>query len=129
MAIVLRDGEPVAVPTADVKVGDLLLIRPGGKVAVDGLVEEGESDLDESLVTGESLPVHKAQGDTVIGATLNTTGTLRVRATTIGADTALPQIVKLVQEAQNSKAPGQRLADALPGLTVPAAFDELARAL
>jgi len=111
MAIVLRDGEPVEVPTADVKVDDLLLIRPGGKVAVDGLVEEGESDLDESLVTGESLPVHKAQGDTVIGATLNTTGTLRVRATKVGADTALAQIVKLVQEAQNSKAPGQRLAD------------------
>ena len=111
MATVLRDGEPVEVPTAEVQVGDLLLVRPGSKVAVDGMVEEGESELDESMVTGESLPVHKAPGDSVIGATLNTTGTLRVRATKVGADTALAQIVKLVQEAQNSKAPGQRLAD------------------
>jgi len=111
MATVLRDGETVEVPTAEVQVGDLLLVRPGAKVAVDGVVEEGESELDESMVTGESLPVHKAAGATVIGATLNTTGTLRVRATKVGADTALAQIVKLVQEAQNSKAPGQRLAD------------------
>jgi Cu2+-exporting ATPase len=111
MATVIRDGETVEVPTADVAVGDLLLIRPGSKVAVDGVVEDGESDLDESMVTGESLPVHKAPGDPVVGATLNTTGTLRVRATKVGADTALAQIVKLVQEAQNSKAPGQRLAD------------------
>jgi Cu2+-exporting ATPase len=111
MATVIRDGESVEVPTGDVAVNDLLLVRPGSKVAVDGIVEEGDSDLDESMVTGESLPVHKAPGDTVVGATLNTTGTLRVRATKVGADTALAQIVKLVQEAQNSKAPGQRLAD------------------
>ena len=110
-ATVLRDGKEIEIPTAEVIVGDLLLIRPGAKVAVDGTVEEGDSDLDESMVTGESLPVHKAAGDPVIGATLNTTGTLRVRATKVGADTALAQIVKLVQEAQNSKAPGQRLAD------------------
>ncbi len=111
MALVVRDGGPVEIPTADVQVGDLLLVRPGAKVAVDGIVEDGESDFDESMVTGESLPVHKATGDDVIGATLNTTGTLRVRATKVGVDTALAQIVKLVQEAQNSKAPGQRLAD------------------
>ena len=111
MATVIRDEEAVEVPTDEVKVGDLLLVRPGSKLAVDGLVEDGESDLDESMVTGESMPVHKAPGDAVIGATLNTTGTLRVRATNVGADTALAQIVKLVQEAQNSKAPGQRLAD------------------
>ena len=111
MATVLREGEPIEVPTAEVKVGDLLLVRPGSKVAVDGIVEGGESEMDESMVTGESLPVHKAPGSSVIGATLNTTGTLRVRATSVGSDTALAQIVKLVQEAQNSKAPGQRLAD------------------
>ncbi len=110
-AVVIRDDVELEIPTAEVAVGDLLLIRPGAKVAVDGLVEDGDSDVDESMVTGESLPVHKAAGDEVIGATLNTTGTLRVRATKVGADTALAQIVKLVQEAQNSKAPGQRLAD------------------
>lgn len=111
MAIVLRDGEPVEVPTAEVAVGDLLLVRPGAKIAVDGVVEEGDSDVDESMVTGESLPVHKEPGVQVIGATINTDGVLRVRATRVGADTALAQIVQLVQEAQNSKAPGQRLAD------------------
>jgi Cu2+-exporting ATPase len=111
VALVLRDGQPVEVPTEQVAVGDLLLVRPGGRVPVDGVVEDGESEVDESMVTGESLPVDKASGSAVIGASVNTTGTLRVRATKVGADTALAQIVALVQEAQNSKAPGQRLAD------------------
>jgi len=111
MAVVIRDGEPVEVPTAEVKVGDLLVIRPGAKVPVDGTVVEGESEIDESMVTGESLPVAKAIDSQVIGASVNTTGTLRVRATKVGSDTALAQIVALVQQAQNSKAPGQRLAD------------------
>lgn len=110
-AVVLRDGLPVEVATAEVAAGDLLLVRPGTKIAADGVVEEGESEVDESTVTGESLPVHKGPGSPVVGATLNANGTLRVRATKVGADTALAQIVKLVQEAQNSKAPGQRLAD------------------
>jgi Cu2+-exporting ATPase len=111
MAVVLRDGEAVELPTADVQVGDRLLIRPGAKVPVDAVVEEGESQVDESTVTGESLPVSKTAGDELIGATINANGTLRARATRVGADTALAQVVKLVQEAQNSKAPGQRLAD------------------
>ncbi|MEO3856908.1 heavy metal translocating P-type ATPase [Acrocarpospora sp. B8E8] len=110
-ATLIRDGEPVEVPTAAVAAGDLLLVRPGAKIPVDSLVEDGQSEVDESMVTGESLPVHKQPGSAVIGATINRNGTLRVRATKVGADTALAQIVKLVQQAQNSKAPGQRLAD------------------
>jgi len=110
-ATVIRNGEPVEVPTLEVVPGDLLLVRPGAKIPTDGTVEQGDSEIDESMVTGESLPVAKTVGSAVIGATVNTTGTLRVRATKVGADTALAQIVALVQEAQNSKAPGQRLAD------------------
>jgi P-type Cu2+ transporter len=110
-AVVVRDGVETEVPTADVLVGDLLLVRPGAKIPVDGLVEAGESEVDESMVTGESLPVPKTTGSSVVGASVNTTGTLRVRASHVGADTALAQIVALVQEAQNSRAPGQRLAD------------------
>ena len=110
-AVVLRDGVEVEVATSEIAVGELLLVRPGSKIAVDGQVEDGDSDVDESMVTGESMPVHKAPGSAVVGATININGALRVRATKVGADTALAQIVKLVQEAQNSKAPGQRLAD------------------
>ncbi len=110
-ALVLRDGEPVEVATGEVQVGDELLIRPGAKIPVDAHVVEGRSDVDESTVTGESLPVHKTVGDQLIGATINANGTLRARATAVGSDTALAQVVKLVQKAQNSKAPAQRLAD------------------
>ena len=101
MAVVIRDGEPVEVATAEVSVGDLLLIRPGAKIPVDGVVVDGDSEVDESMVTGESLPVPKLIDSPVIGASVNTTGTLRVRATKVGADTALAQIVTLVQQAQN----------------------------
>jgi Cu2+-exporting ATPase len=110
-ATVIRDGRAVAIPTAEVRVGDLMLVRPGDKIGVDGVVEEGQSEVDESVITGESLPVSKAPDSEVIGGTINKNGTLRVRATKVGTDTALAQIVNLVQEAQNSKAPGQRLAD------------------
>ncbi len=110
-AIVIRGGRELELPTAEVAVGDLLLIRPGAKVAVDAEVIEGGSSVDESMVTGESLPVSKKPGDKLVGATINKQGTLRARATAVGSDTALAQIVKLVQEAQNSKAPAQRLAD------------------
>ncbi|RWZ78742.1 MAG: copper-translocating P-type ATPase [Candidatus Microsaccharimonas sossegonensis] len=110
-AFVIRKGETIEVLTSELVIGDILLIRPGSKIPTDGIVEEGDSDIDESMVTGESLPVAKTVGSPVIGATLNTTGTLRVRATKVGADTVLAQIVELVQDAQSSKAPGQRLAD------------------
>ncbi len=110
-AIVIRNGEPVEVPTSEVLLDDIVLIRPGDKIPVDGLVIEGGSSVDESMLTGESLPVKKEVGSAVAGATINKTGTFKFRATKVGADTALAQIVKLVQMAQNSKAPSQRLAD------------------
>jgi len=111
MATVRRDGREVDLPTADVVVDDIVVIRPGNKIPVDGEVLEGESLVDESMLTGESMPVSKKPGSTVIGATINKSGSFKYRATKVGADTALAQIVKLVQEAQNSKAPAQRLAD------------------
>ena len=110
-AIVIRDGEQVEVPTSEVQVGDFLQIKPGARVPVDGVVEEGTSEVDESVVTGESLPVSKAPGGDLIGGSINENGTLHARATKVGSDTALAQIVKLVEEAQSSKAPGQQLAD------------------
>ena len=111
LASVLRDGREVEIPTAEVLVGDTVVIRPGNKIPVDGTVMEGSSLVDESMLTGESMPVSKKSGDAVIGATINKSGTFRYTATKVGADTALAQIVKLVQEAQNSKAPAQLLAD------------------
>jgi len=110
-ASVFRDGKEVEVATADVVLGDIVVLRPGNKLPVDGEVIEGTSTIDESMLTGESMPVTKKVGDKVIGATINKSGTLRYRSTKVGADTALAQIVKLVQEAQNSKAPAQLLAD------------------
>jgi Cu2+-exporting ATPase len=109
--VVGPDGQVLTVPVEQVKVGDLLLLRPGEKTPVDGVVVEGDSAIDESMVTGESLPVEKQPGDEVIGGTVNGSGSLRVTATKVGSDTALAQIVQLVQTAQNSKAPAQRLAD------------------
>jgi Cu2+-exporting ATPase len=110
-ATVLRDGRELELATAEIVVGDQVRLRPGGKVPVDGVVKSGSSSVDESLVTGESIPVEKAVGDEVVGGSVNQSGSLVVEATTIGADTALGQIIDLVEQAQNSKAPGQRLAD------------------
>ncbi len=110
-ASVIRNGAEVEVPTAEVLAGEIVLIRPGNKIPVDGTVETGESLVDESMLTGESMPVQKGPGATVIGATINKSGSFRYKATKVGADSALAQIVKLVQEAQNSKAPAQLLAD------------------
>jgi Cu2+-exporting ATPase len=110
-ASVIRNGAEVEVPTAEVLAGEIVVIRPGGKIPVDGTIETGESLVDESMLTGESMPVQKGPGATVVGATINKSGTFQYKATKVGADSALAQIVKLVQEAQNSKAPAQLLAD------------------
>jgi Cu+-exporting ATPase len=118
-ARVIRDGEEIAVPISEVRVGDLVRVRPGEKVPVDGIVIEGRSTVDESMLTGESIPVEKNVGDTVIGATMNTTGSFIFRATKVGSDTTLAQIVRLVEQAQGSKAPIQRLADAFVSYFVP----------
>jgi Cu2+-exporting ATPase len=110
-ARVLKDGKEVLISTSDIQLGDIIFLKPGDKVAVDGEIVEGETAIDESLVTGESIPVTKRVGDPVIGGSINTAGSIKFRATKIGKDTALAQIVRLVEEAQNSKAPGQRMAD------------------
>ncbi len=110
-ANVIRNGAEVEVPTAEVLAGEIVVIRPGNKIPVDGTIETGESLVDESMLTGESMPVNKGPGATVVGASMNKSGSFRYKATKVGADSALAQIVKLVQEAQNSKAPAQLLAD------------------
>ena len=119
-ARIVRDGTEVDVPIDAVVVGDVLRVRPGEKAAVDGIVIDGRSGVDESMVTGESIPVSKSAGDEVIGATLNTSGTLTFRATRVGRDTVLAHIIRLVSDAQGSRAPIQRLADVVTGYFVPA---------
>jgi Cu+-exporting ATPase len=118
-ARVLRGGVETDIPVEEVLVGDTVVVRPGEKVPVDGIVLEGSSAVDESMLTGESIPVEKREGDTVIGATLNKLGSFRFRATKVGKDTALAQIVKLVEDAQGSKAPVQRFADRISAVFVP----------
>jgi Cu2+-exporting ATPase len=110
-ATVIRDGQEITIPSSDVRLGEIVVLRPGDKVPVDGEVVEGETSIDEALVTGESVPVTKRPGDAVIAGSINRSGSVRFRATAVGADTTLAQIVDLVQQAQSSKAPGQRLAD------------------
>ncbi len=118
-ARIVRDGVELDVPVEQVRIGDVVLVRPGEKIPVDGVVLDGHSAVDESMITGESLPVEKAAGDTVIGATLNKLGMLRVEAQRVGRETALAQIIRLVEQAQGSKAPIQRLADRVSAVFVP----------
>src|SRR6058998_936499 len=118
-ARVIRDGRELDIPVEGVKVGDVVIVRPGEKVPVDGVILEGTSSLDESMLTGESMPVDKGPGDQVIGATLNKTGYFRFKATQVGADTALAQIVRLVEEAQGSKPPIARFVDQVAAVFVP----------
>ena len=118
-AVVFRNGQEQQIPIEDVVAGDLIQVKPGERVPVDGIVREGFSSLDESMITGESIPVEKKPGDEVIGATINQTGSFKFEATKIGKDTTLARIVRLVEEAQGSKAPVQKLADVIAGYFVP----------
>ena len=118
-AIVIRDGTEQKIKIEELVVGDSIIVRPGEKIPVDGEIIEGESSIDESMMTGESMPVHKKIGDLVIGSTINSTGAFTFKATKVGADTVLSQIIKTVEEAQGSKAPIQRLADTVSAYFVP----------
>jgi Cu+-exporting ATPase len=118
-AIVIREGSEIEIPVEEVQIGDVVLVKPGEKIPVDGTVKEGHSSVDESMLTGESIPVEKNEGDEVFGATINKTGSFKFTATKVGKDTTLAQIIKLVEEAQGSKAPIQRLADRIAGIFVP----------
>ncbi len=117
-AKVIRDGKEITIPSAEIIHNDIVVLRPGDKVPVDGVITEGESSIDESLVTGESIPVAKTVGDKVIGGSVNQTGVIKFKATQVGSETVLAQIIKLVETAQNSKAPGQRIADKAAGWLV-----------
>ena len=119
-ACVVRNGEEIDIPIEQVAVGDVVIVRPGERIPVDGVIIEGNSTVDESMLTGESIPVDKGEGDPVIGATINKQGRLKLEAHKVGAETALAQIIRLVQEAQGSKAPIQRLADRVASVFVPA---------
>ena len=118
-AIVVRDGEELEIPVEEVVVGDVVVVKPGQKIPVDGDIIDGYSSVDESMITGESIPVEKSKGDKVIGATINKTGSFKFKATKVGADTALAQIIKMVEDAQGSKAPIQKLADIISAYFVP----------
>jgi Cu+-exporting ATPase len=128
-ARVMRDGEEVEVPVDEVEVGDIMVVRPGEKIPTDGVVLTGESAVDESMATGESMPVNKSEGDEVIGATVNQEGLLKVQATKVGKNTFLAQVIRLVEEAQGSKVPIQALADRVTGIFVPAVMTIAALAL
>jgi len=117
--LIKDNGEEIDIPLEQVKPGDILRVRPGEKIPVDGVVLEGVSSVDESMVTGESIPVEKTEGDHLIGATVNGTGSIKMKAEKVGSDTLLSQIVHMVSEAQRSRAPIQKLADIVAGYFVP----------
>src|SRR3989338_4673131 len=117
-AKVIRGGKEIAIPSAEIVHNDVVVLRPGDKVPVDGVITEGDSSIDESLVTGESIPIAKKIGDKVVGGSVNQTGAVKFKATQVGSETILAQIIKLVETAQNSKAPGQRIADKAAGWLV-----------
>lgn len=119
-ARIMFEGEEMEIPLEEVKVGDIIIVRPGEKIPVDGIIVEGETTIDESMLTGESIPVEKTVGDEVIGATINKFGSFKFEATKVGKDTALSQIIRIVEEAQGSKAPIQRMADVISAYFVPA---------
>jgi len=118
-ALIIRDGNEIEIPAEEVMVGDVVVVKPGQKIPVDGDIVEGHSSVDESMLTGESIPVEKSEGDRVVGATMNKTGSFKFKATKVGADTALAQIIKMVEDAQGSKAPIQKLADIISAYFVP----------
>jgi len=118
-AMVVRNGKEIEIPISQLVIGDIVIVKPGQKIPVDGIIVKGSSSVDESMITGESIPVEKKKGDTVIGATINKNGSFKFKATKIGKDTVLSQIIKLVEEAQGSKAPIQKLADKVSGIFVP----------
>ena len=119
-AIIIKNGKELEIPISEVKVGDIILVKPGEKIPVDGIVVDGYSGVDEKAITGESIPVEKKKGDEVIGATINKTGVLKFKATRVGKDTMLSQIIKIVEDAMGSKAPIQLLADKVSFYFVPA---------
>ena len=118
-AIIIKDNHEIEIPIEEVEVGDVIIVKPGEKMPVDGLVVSGITSVDESMLTGESIPVEKHPGDTVIGASINKNGSIHYKATRVGKDTALAQIIKLVEDAQGSKAPIAKLADIISGYFVP----------
>jgi len=121
-ALVIQDGKEIEIPIEEVEVGDVILVKPGDKIPVDGEVLEGRTSVDESMLTGESIPVEKNVGDKVIGASINKHGSIKFKATKVGSDTALAQIIKLVEDAQGSKAPIAQMADIVSGYFVPIVF-------
>ncbi|PJF20431.1 MAG: heavy metal translocating P-type ATPase, partial [Phototrophicales bacterium] len=118
-AVVLKNNQEVEVSIDDLVIGDLMVVRPGERIPTDGIVHDGRSSVDESMLTGESMPVNKSVGDEVIGGTINKQGRLIIEASRVGAETALAQIIRLVQQAQGSKAPIQRIADQVSAVFVP----------